>query len=77
MNKLDLNERNGDGYQRVVHEFDRIPAGSSLLLLSNRDPGWIVEMIEEVRSNNLVGYEFTEEAEHAYAVKLRKNRHIL
>lgn len=74
MAELDLNNWGQTDYQVVVRKFDRIPSGGTLTVLSDRDPEWLVEMVEELRPLNFANYEFTEDDNHNYAVKLRKSQ---
>ncbi|MFB6344544.1 MAG: hypothetical protein ABEK50_02050 [bacterium] len=71
----EVNISNRTSYQRVIREFDRVSAGNSLKLVSDRNPEWVVEMVEELRPANLANYEFTEDDSHEYVVKLRKTSH--
>lgn len=75
MTKLDLSKFPSNGYQLVIQKFDRLAGGTTLKLLSDRDPEWLVKMVEELRPLNLADYEFTDDDEHSYAVKLRKTRY--
>lgn len=73
--KMDLNKFPENSYQMVIRKFDRMPGGTQLKLLSNSNPEWLVEMVEELRPKNLADYEFTEDEDHLYAVELRKSRY--
>ena len=71
MKKLDLRQYSQADFQTIIGEFDRLPHGETLIVISNQNPSWILDLVRDVRPYDVGDYDL-DSTDETYSVTLTK-----